>query len=395
MDSSDVDMDERMRHYVPRKPIENPEEPTVSAPRSQPKEKGATEEAIETKETIEQSKEEEEEVEEMEIFIGGGAAMPIEAGGDTNKEDGTRDPAEPYGLTIGDDGGEEFVVDNCVPGEDFFKEYVAPSDMPPLFNSDDPLLNMDTSGLPKLFNNEMNTDEEKGTQAGEAEEPIGATKTEDEIQFLVKSVQYSRLMSAINDDDKLRDVVKTMHRMNVNNGDVVIQQGDSDHVQTYYVLESGAIDVFVFDQFRVTIQPGWCFGELSFVFGAPRSASCVASADSVLWVLSRGPFDRILAGLSPLEKLKIVRQESDPGDEFDPDDIDLTKLALDQLYGADFLDDKENVRDITGTFLHKIEDAHYVGLPQEVQKVMEHWSHKDEEVLHYNIRTHEIVDESP
>jgi len=362
------DEDERMRHVVPRKPIENPE----------PEEKGAT-----------------KEEEEVEIFLGGGAAMPVEASDDPKKEDGTQDPAEPYGLVIGDDGGEEFVVDYCAPGEDFFKEYVAPSDMPPLFNSDDHLLNMDTSGLPKLFNNEMN-DEEKGTQAGEAEEPpSGAPKTEDEIQFLVKSVQYSRLMSAINDNDKLRDVVKTMHRRHVKNGDVVIQQGDSNQVQTYYVLESGAVDVFVFDQFRVTIQPGWCFGELSFVFGAPRSASCIASADSVLWVLSRGPFDRILAGLSPLEQLQLMRQESDPGDEFDPDDIDLTKLALDQLYGADFLDDKASVRGITGTFLHKIEDAHYVGLPEEVQKVMNHWSHKDEDVLQYNIRTQEIVDESP
>lgn len=363
------DEDERMRHVVPRKPIENPE-PIVPAPQPQQEEKGA-------------------------IFLGGGAAMPVEASDDAKKEDGTQDPAEPYGLTIGDDGDEEFVVDYCAPGEDFFKEYVAPSDMPPLFNSDDHLLNMDTSGLPKLFNNEMKA-EEKGTQAGEAEEPLsGAPKTEDEIQFLVKSVQYSRLMNAINDNDKLRDVVKTMHRRNVKNGDVVIQQGDSNQVQTYYVLESGAVDVFVFDQFRVTIQPGWCFGELSFVFGAPRSASCIASADSVLWVLSRGPFDRILAGLSPLEQLELVRQESDPGDEFDPDDIDLTKLALDQLYGADFLDDKASVRGITGTFLHKIEDAHYVGLPEEVQKVMNHWSRKDEDVLQYNIRTQEIVDESP
>jgi len=358
------DEEERTRYFVPRKAIENPRKATK------------------------------EEV-EVETFLGGGAAMPEEASDDAKKEDGTQDPAEPYGLAIGDDGDEEFVVDYCAPGEDFFKEYVAPSDLPPLFNSDDHLLNMDTSGLPKLFNNEMN-EEEKGTQAGEAEEPLsGAPKTEDEIQFLVKSVQYSRLMSAIKDNDKLEDVVKTMHRINVKNGDVVIQQGDSNQVQTYYVLESGAVDVFVFDQFRVTIQPGWCFGELSFVFGAPRSASCIASADSVLWVLSRGPFDRILAGLSPLEQLKIVRQESDPGDEFDPDDIDLTKLALDQLYGADFLEDKTSVRGITGTFLHKIEDAHYVGLPEEVQKVMEHWSHKDEDVLRYNIRTQEIVDESP
>merc|ERR1719285_1061229 len=218
---------------------------------------------------------------------------------------------------------EEMVVSISDPGDFLFKEFVPPPDFPILFNNE---MTSPASDLPPLHRGEA--------ESNQAEPEVGCPKTEDEIEFLVNSVQYSRIMSEIPDENKLRDVVKSMNKLKVKDGDVVIQQGDTDNVQAYYVLESGAVDVFVFDQFRVTIQPGWCFGELSFVFGAPRSASCIASADSVLWVLDRAPFDRILAGLSPLDSLRIVRQQSDPGDEFDADDAALSALALESLYGA-------------------------------------------------------------
>ena len=68
-------------------------------------------------------------------------------------------------------------------------------------------------------------------------------------------------------------------------------------------------------------------GKCIFIF---EMKECV----EVLWVLDRAPFDRILAGLSPLDSLRIVRQQSDPGDEFDADDAALSALALESLYGA-------------------------------------------------------------
>merc|ERR1719419_1029161 len=60
--------------------------------------------------------------------------------------------------------------------------------------------------------------------------PLDTPNTEEKIGFLIKSVQYSRLMSAIHNKEKLRDVVKTMQRLKVHKGDVVIQQGDAERV---------------------------------------------------------------------------------------------------------------------------------------------------------------------
>jgi len=297
----------------------------------------------------------------------------------------SKENSEPY-MDVGADGEQELVIsleDNGF----FVDEFVPPSDMPSLFRGAEDSAMTVPSDLPKLFNSDMG---EQGDST-HAEEGFGPPKTEEEIDFLIKSVQYSRLMSAIQNETKLRDVVKTMKRLQVKDGDVVIQQGDTDNVRSYYVLESGAIDVFVFDQFRVTIQPGWCFGELSFVFGAPRSASCIASADSVLWVLDRAPFDRILAGLSPLDSLRIVRQQSDPGDEFDADDAALSALALESLYGADFFEDKTTVRNISAAFMSEVASHEYVGLPDEVKKVLQHFSKTGDMTIQYDTRTHAIV----
>jgi len=304
---------------------------------------------------------------------------------DLDDDHESKEVSEPY-MDVGEDGEQELVIsleDNGF----FVDEFVPPSDMPPLFRGMEDSEMTVPSDLPKLFHSDMG---EQG-DSSLAEENFGPSKTEEQIEFLVKSVQYSRLMSAIQNETKLRDVVKTMKKVEIKEGEVVIQQGDTNNVKSYYVLESGAIDVFVFDQFRVTIQPGWCFGELSFVFGAPRSASCIASADTVLWELDRGPFDRILAGLSPLDSLRIVRQQSDPGDEFDADDEALSALALDRLYGSEFFADKATVRNISAAFMSEVASHEYVGLPDEVKKVMQHFSQTGDMTIQYDTRTHAIV----
>lgn len=307
-----------------------------------------------------------------------------ESRGISLEDDEEKEEEQEIYLDFGEDGEPEFVVSLDEPEEDFFKEFVPPG-LPKLYNEEAAGNQSDTPS--KLFN-EIN--EGKQTEGTQTEETAFGTHSEEDIQFLIKSVKYSRLMSAIQCENKLRDVVKSMTKLTVNDEHVVIQQGDTHNVSKYFVLESGAVDVFVFDQFRVTIQPGWCFGELSFVFGAPRSASCIASADSVLWVLNREPFDSILSGLSPLETLKIVRQDSDPGDEFDSEDELLSEMAMQQLYGADFFEDRNSVREITANFLTQVASQDYVGLPDEVRKVMEHFNETGTG-MKYDIITRDIL----
>jgi len=215
--------------------------------------------------------------------------------------------------------------------------------------------------------------------------------SERDIQKNMSALKYSRLMKEIRDEATLRAIVKTMRKITVRKGESVILQGDING-RVYYVMESGAIDVYVFDQFRVRLQPGWCFGELSFVFGAPRSASCVASAESVLWALDRDQFDRIMKGQPPLENLRIVRQQSDPmrcecEEDFESEE-ELTKRASFRLYGESFLED--SVRLLPKEFLEQLLERDYIGVPDQIRLALEAFQKRNTD-LKFDLKKKQVV----
>jgi len=73
----------------------------------------------------------------------------------------------------------------------------------------------------------------------------------------------------------------------------ILQEGSgSEYRGDYmYVIESGTVDCFQGDNHLRTLNKGDLFGELSFVYGLPRQASCFATSNKVvLWKLSRDDF---------------------------------------------------------------------------------------------------------
>jgi len=217
--------------------------------------------------------------------------------------------------------------------------------------------------------------------------------SEKDIQKNMSALKYSRLMKEIRDEGTLRAIVKTMRKMTVKKGEAVILQGDTNG-REYYVMESGAIDVFVFDQFRVRLQPGWCFGELSFVFGAPRSASCIASDESVLWALDRDQFDRVMKGQLPLENLRLARQQSDPmrcecEEDFESEE-ELTKRASFRLYGEGFLED--DVRLLPKEFLEQLLERDYIGIPAQIRQALEAFQERNTD-LKFDLKKKQVVPE--
>jgi len=196
--------------------------------------------------------------------------------------------------------------------------------------------------------------------------------TEQQFQSLLSSLKYLRLLSELKEEEKLVELVRSMKKIRCEKGDVVIQQGDTSG-RSYYVMESGAIDVFVFDKVRVTIQPGWCFGELSFVFGAPRSASCIASETSTLWVLDRYHFDRIMMGSSPLDFMQVTRQESwipsDDEPSQDEEEHEVTEMVVKQHYGTDFFEE-DHVCLLSREFLEQLLERDYIGIPHQIQMAL-------------------------
>ncbi|RKP12987.1 cyclic nucleotide-binding-like protein, partial [Piptocephalis cylindrospora] len=119
--------------------------------------------------------------------------------------------------------------------------------------------------------------------------------------------QRARIHSAISknflfrslDDEQAKDVVDAMAEKPVHAGEVVIQQGGVGDY--FYIVETGALDVYVSKAgpadrgVKVTdYVAGGSFGELALMYNAPRAATIVATADSVLWALDRVTFRRIL-----------------------------------------------------------------------------------------------------
>ncbi|KAI9229629.1 MAG: cyclic nucleotide-binding-like protein [Piptocephalis tieghemiana] len=101
------------------------------------------------------------------------------------------------------------------------------------------------------------------------------------------------------DDEQAKDVVDAMAEKPVLAGEVVIQQGGVGDY--FYIVETGALDVYVSKTgpsergVKVTdYVAGGSFGELALMYNAPRAATVVATADSVLWALDRVTFRRIL-----------------------------------------------------------------------------------------------------
>lgn len=80
-------------------------------------------------------------------------------------------------------------------------------------------------------------------------------------------------------------------------GENVIVQGDIG--DTFYLLEDGAVDVYIkkggADEIKVhTYKPGDSFGELAIMYNAPRAATCRVNTTATLWALDRVSFKVIV-----------------------------------------------------------------------------------------------------
>eukprot|EP00611_Tribonema_gayanum_P005379 TRINITY_DN145_c4_g1_i1.p1 TRINITY_DN145_c4_g1~~TRINITY_DN145_c4_g1_i1.p1 ORF type:complete len:1103 (-),score=403.39 TRINITY_DN145_c4_g1_i1:604-3912(-) len=93
-------------------------------------------------------------------------------------------------------------------------------------------------------------------------------------------------------------VVQVMKPEFVKAGDPVIKQGDEG--DKFYVVDSGTYGVSVTDhkgqanQVSVITEPGASFGELSLMYGKPRTATVTCTRDGQLWSLDRRAFRGVL-----------------------------------------------------------------------------------------------------
>ncbi|KAI6189111.1 CAMP-dependent protein kinase [Aphelenchoides besseyi] len=114
---------------------------------------------------------------------------------------------------------------------------------------------------------------------------------DDETQKALRNAMCKNVLFAHLDNDEQKAIF-----------DAMFPGEDGDN---FYVIDSGAVDVFVNGQYCLTINEGGSFGELALIYGTPRAATVVAKSDVVkLWAIDRLTYRAILMG-STMRKRKL------------------------------------------------------------------------------------------
>ncbi|KAJ3271141.1 hypothetical protein HDV01_006999 [Terramyces sp. JEL0728] len=130
----------------------------------------------------------------------------------------------------------------------------------------------------------------------EAYTKVNIPKSDEQRKRIETAIHANFLFKSL-DEEQYTDVVNAMAEKRVASGEVIITQGGIGDY--FYVVESGALDVFVSRNDSPPIKvtdygPNGSFGELALMYNAPRAATVAATKDCVLWALDRVTFRRIL-----------------------------------------------------------------------------------------------------
>ncbi len=108
---------------------------------------------------------------------------------------------------------------------------------------------------------------------------------------LVTTVPFFEALGAA----AIADIVRLLQTRDVAEGTVIVRQGQPGDAMYFIVAGEVAVQL---SPAPVTLGVGSFFGEMALLFGAPRSATVVATQPSVLLVLDIADF-RVLAGRRP------------------------------------------------------------------------------------------------
>ena len=115
---------------------------------------------------------------------------------------------------------------------------------------------------------------------------------EDKFSHLLETTIFRDL------PDEARDEIeKTARRQIVRRGEVIFREGEPG--DSFYIISSGRVRVYRkkgtgLERDLSIMGPGESFGEMSLITGEPRSANVEALEDTLLLILPKEHFDRIL-----------------------------------------------------------------------------------------------------
>jgi len=127
---------------------------------------------------------------------------------------------------------------------------------------------------------------------------------EEKRSSLSKSIAKSALFQHLKEEE-MAEVFESLFPSEAVLEDTIIQQGDEG--DNFYIIDEGAVDIYVNDKKVVNLGEGGSFGELALIYGTPRAATVKAASDVKLWGIDRDSYKRILME-STLRKRKIYEE---------------------------------------------------------------------------------------
>jgi len=204
--------------------------------------------------------------------------------------------------------------------------------------------------------------------------PDNTLTTQQRQNWLLECMKKAEILNFFPDEQK-RHLVQSMDRRATQPGETIIEQQAAEN-KNLYVLESGEVEVYIYDQKVRTLHPGDNFGELSFAFGCIRSATCKMSTENpgVLWVLNHDTFQETIAQtLKEDGRFMIVRQHSDMAPNPDqPDEYTSDMRALEEAGIRDTVMRTEETetysRVVSRSFLRRVSDQGYQDYPSMIDR---------------------------
>ncbi|KAK6765056.1 hypothetical protein RB195_025115 [Necator americanus] len=150
-----------------------------------------------------------------------------------------------------------------------------------------------------------------GRRTGISAEPIKEDDTEykkvvipkdEATRKSLEAAMSKNLLFAHLEEDEAKTMFDAMFPVEKQACETIIEQGEEG--DNFYVIDKGVVDVYVNNEFVLTINEGGSFGELALIYGTPRAATVKAKTDVKLWAIDRLSYRRILMG-SVMRKRKM------------------------------------------------------------------------------------------
>ncbi len=123
------------------------------------------------------------------------------------------------------------------------------------------------------------------------------------IRDLLQKVKYFENFTEL----ELRQLIEIGHRQRLEKSRVLFNEGELG--DTFYIILSGSVEIFVakINKHLANLKAGDFFGELALLLGIPRTASVRALEPTILFVINRQGFEKLLR--EPSELAEVIIQE--------------------------------------------------------------------------------------